>query len=100
MWFFGKDKKKDGKAADAKSEAASGPLTSKQAKTQALMAQMRVLRAEIGEENLQELVKKLKLEELKKQVRHDIDNDPAKRQRLLDEIRWHVHDDHGSDTRH
>ncbi|HEY8964383.1 MAG TPA: hypothetical protein VIN59_07990 [Alphaproteobacteria bacterium] len=75
-------------------------MTSKQAKTEALMAQMRVLRAEIGEENLQALVKKLKLDELKKQVRHDIEHDPVKRQRLLDEIRWHVHDDHSSPTRH
>jgi len=99
MWFFGKDKKKEGKPVEAKSAPAQ-PLTSKQIKTQALMAQMRTLRAEIGEENLQKLVQKLKLEDLKKQVRHDIENDPVKRQRLLDEIRWHVHDDHSSDTRH
>lgn len=100
MWFFGnKDKKKGAKPADTKAVSTEG-MTSKQIKAQALLAQMRVVRAEIGEENLQAIVRKLKLDELKKQVRDDIDNNPEKRQRLLDEIRWHVHDDHGSDTRH
>jgi hypothetical protein len=54
---------------------------------------MRTLRAEIGEEVLQELAKKLKLDDLKNKVRHDIDNDPRKRDRLLDELRMHVRDD-------
>ncbi len=90
MWFFGskdKDSKKKGAA-----PAPAVPMTSKQAKAQAVLTQMRTLRAEIGEENLQNIVNKLKLDELKKQIRHDIDNDPRKRDRLLDEIRMHVHD--------
>mgnify|MGYP006879906222 CR=1 FL=1 len=57
------------------------------------MAQMRVLRAEIGEENLEKIVNKLKLEDLKKQFRRDIDTDPKKRDRLLDEIRLNMRDD-------
>lgn len=94
MWLFGgKDKnkgKKDGKGAGVAKPSA--PLTTKEAKSQALLAQMRTLRAEIGEENLQEIVKKLKLDEMKKQVRSDIDNDPRKRDRLLDELRYQMQD--------
>ena len=92
MWFFGKDKGK-GKTDAAKTIAAPAkPVSSKQAKTDVLMAQMRNLRAEIGEENLEKLVNKLKLEDLKKQVRTDIDTNPNKRDRLLDEIRLNMRD--------
>lgn len=100
MWFFDKNKGKDkDKKPETDATAPAKTLTSKEQKTQALMAQMRTLRAEIGEENLQKLVQKLKLDELKKQVRTDIENDPKKRDRLLDEIRFHVQDDDGA-TRH
>lgn len=90
MWFFGgKDKdKKD----EAKKAAPAQVLTTKQAKTQQVLAQMRELRAEIGEEQLQEIVRKMKLDDLKKQIKSDIDNNPHKRERLLDEIRFQVHD--------
>lgn len=94
MWIFGK---KDNKT-DKKPEATQkGPpdmskLGSKEEKIQALMAQMREVRAEIGEENLQKLAEKLKLDAMKKQMRHDIDNDPKKRDRLLDEIRFQARD--------
>lgn len=93
MWFFGKkDKdKKDQKAAPAK-VAANKPMTEKEAKGQELLAMMRSVRAEIGEENLQQIVRKLKLDDLKKQVKSDIDNDPHKRERLLDAIRYEMHD--------
>ena len=57
-----------------------------------LLAQMREKRAEIGEEELQKITSKLKLEEMKKQVRHDIEHDEAKRNRLLDEIRGELRD--------
>ncbi len=101
MWFFGgKDKDKKDKKADAKKAEPAKPLTSKEAKTQAVLAQMRGLRAEIGEENLQEIVRKLKLDDLKKQIRSDIDNDPHKRERLLDEIRYQVHDADRGPTKH
>lgn len=92
MWFFGKDKEKNKNKQDVAKAGPATPLTSKQAKTEALMAQMRSLRAEIGEENLQELVKKLKLDELKNKIRNDIDNDTHKRDRLLDELRFQIHD--------
>jgi hypothetical protein len=59
---------------------------------QKLLAQMREKRAEIGEEELQKITSKLKLEEMKKQMRHDIENDEAKRNRLLDEIRGELRD--------
>lgn len=91
MWFFGKDKDKD-KAKAKEAKALAVPVTSKEAKAAALLAQMRTLRAEIGEENLQEIVRKLKLDDLKKQVRKDIDTDQNKRERLLDEIRFQMHD--------
>jgi len=57
------------------------------------MAQMRSLRAEIGEETLEKIVNKLKLDDLKKQMRSDIDTNPKKRDRLLDEIRLNMRDD-------
>ncbi|MBU6234959.1 MAG: hypothetical protein KGQ41_03865 [Alphaproteobacteria bacterium] len=100
MWFFGsKDKDKKDKKADAKAEP-SKPMTTKEAKTQAVLAQMRTLRAEIGEENLQEIVRKMKLDDLKKQVRKDIDENPHKRERLLDAIRFEVHEADRDRTRH
>jgi hypothetical protein len=93
MWFFGKDKGK-GKTDAAKAIAAPAtPVSSKQAKADALMAQMRSLRAEIGEETLEKIVNKLKLDDLKKQMRSDIDTNPKKRDRLLDEIRLNMRDD-------
>lgn len=87
MWIFGKKPNKDKPAASP-----AKVLSSKEEKVQALLAQMRELRAEIGEENLQRLAEKLQFETLKKQVRHDIDNDPKKRDRLLDEIRFQARD--------
>lgn len=57
---------------------------------QKLLAQMREKRAEIGVEELQKITSKLKLEQLKKQVRHDVMHDEAKRNRLLDEIRGEI----------
>ena len=95
MWPFGnKNKGKD-------SSKSSKPATSDDnldtlAKTDAqkkLLLQMRELRTEIGEENLQKMAQKLKLEDLKNQVRHDIDNDEDKKHRLLDEIRWSLKED-------
>lgn len=107
MWFFGKDKNKDkdkakqdaAKPATVPGNVAASASMSKAEKTAHLMAQMRGLRAEIGEEELAKIVSKLKLDELKKQVRHDIEHDPKKRDRLLDEIRFHVHDP-DNNTRH
>ncbi len=93
MWFFGHDKNKGKKDAAKTVAAPAKPVSSKQAKTDVLMAQMRTLRAEIGEENLEKLVNKLKLEDLKNQFRKDIDTNPDKRDRLLDEIRFNMRDD-------
>lgn len=90
MWFFGKDKDKKKSAKDADKPSAAAPAANP-GRTEAqrkLLEQMRGLRAEIGEENLQKLANKLRLEDLKKQVRADIDGDEKKRNRLLDEIRF------------
>ena len=54
---------------------------------QKLLEQMREKRAEIGEEELQKMANALKMDKLKKQMHHDIDNDEDKLNRLLDEIR-------------
>jgi hypothetical protein len=81
-WF----KKKKNSAGD--NDVASNLSDAKQQ----LLAQMREKRAEIGEEELQKITSKLKLEEMKKQVRHDIEHDEAKRNRLLDEIRGELRD--------
>lgn len=92
MWFFGKKGK--GKSASKKSGGADN--IDDLAKTDAqkkLLLQMRELRAEIGEENLQKMAQKLKLEDLKNKVRHDIDNDETKKHRLLDEIRFSLQQD-------
>lgn len=92
MWIFGKKDKKV--PAKSVSVAANIPaLSSKEEKVQALLAQMRVLRAEIGEENLQALANKLRLDAMKQQMRDDIDTNPAKRAKLLDELRWQAQDD-------
>jgi hypothetical protein len=93
MWPFGK-KDKNSKKTDSKAGAADNLDTL--AKTDAqkkLLLQMRELRTEIGEENLQKMAEKLKLEDLKNKVRHDIDNNEAKKHRLLDEIRWSLQED-------
>lgn len=60
---------------------------------QKLMAQMREKRAEIGEEELQKMAKAIQMENLKKQIKHDIETDEDKRNRLLDEIRLGLKDD-------
>ena len=92
MWPFTKNKDKD----SAKNLALLPTSSPKQAGTEdlgktdaqrALLTQMRGLRAEIGEETLQKLAKKLQFEDLKNKIRHDIENDEDKRNRLLDEIR-------------
>lgn len=54
---------------------------------QKLMAQMRQVRAEIGEEEIKKMQAALQHEALKKQIRKDIETDDEKRQRLIDEIR-------------
>lgn len=94
MWFFGKDKKKGKSKKTSASKGADDPaLAGKTEAQRALLMQMRGLRAEIGEENLQKLAKKLQFEDLKNKVRHDIETDEEKRNRLLDEIRMNLHDD-------
>jgi hypothetical protein len=60
---------------------------------QKLMAQMREVRAEIGEEELVKMNKAIQMDKLKRQVRHDIETDEDKRNRLLDEIRFNINDD-------
>ena len=59
---------------------------------QKLMAQMREKREEIGEEELAKMVKALQMEKLKNQIKHDIETDEDKRNRLLDEIRLGLKD--------
>jgi hypothetical protein len=79
MWFFKKDKETKAK-------------TLKEQKAQELLSIMRTARAEIGEENLQAIVTKLKLDDLKKKVQADIENDSRKRDKLLDAIRYEMTD--------
>jgi len=95
MWPFGK-KGKDKKSGGAAANGGEGGNIDDLAKTDAqkkLLLQMRALRAEIGEETLQKMAEKLRLEDLKNKVRHDIDNDETKKHRLLDEIRWSLQED-------
>lgn len=92
MWPFGKSKKskKNNNADDGKPDIDSLGKTEAQ---RALLRNMRAARSEIGEENLQKMAEKLKLEDLKKQVRSDIDTDEKKRDRLLDELRYTLSQD-------
>lgn len=83
-WFSKKDKKKNAPAADV--SHLSDPK-------QQLLAAMRAKRAEIGDEELQKMTKALQMDQLKKQIRHDIETDEGKRNRLLDEIRFNMRDD-------
>ena len=92
MWFFGKDKDKKNNTGAEKSAPDKKAMTLKEQKSQELLAIMRTARAEIGEENLQAIVKKMKLDDLKKKVRNDIENDPHKRERLLDALRYEMTD--------
>ena len=85
MWPFSKKKKKQ-----ALTESVDVSHLS-EAKRK-LMMQMREKRAEIGEEELRKMADALKMDALKKQVRHDIETDERKRNRLLDEIRMELRD--------
>lgn len=96
MWPFGsknKDKKKSSKALPAKQGSKEVDISHLSPNKQALMRQMRSIRAEIGEEELQKMAAALRLEDLKNKVRSDIESDPSKRERLIDEIRFNLHDD-------
>lgn len=86
LWPFKKKPEK------AKQVNPAAPATSKQAAASSVMAQMRGLRAEIGEENLNRLVSHLKLEDLKNKMRDDIASDPRKRDKLLDELKFQLKD--------
>ncbi len=86
LWPF---KKKPDKAKQA---APAPAVNGKQAAASSVMAQMRGLRAEIGEENLTRLVNHLKLEDLKNKMRDDIASDPQKRGKLLDELKFQLKD--------
>ncbi len=94
MWFFGKKKDKQDEviALDERGRPPVSTIGKTDAQRQ-LLAQMRVLRDEIGEENLQKLAEKLKLEDIKRQIRHDIDHDEKKRDRLLDELRYSLREE-------
>lgn len=59
---------------------------------QKLMAQMREKRAEIGEEELAKMAHAIQMDNLKKKIKHDIETDEDKRNRLLDEIRLGLKD--------
>jgi hypothetical protein len=86
MWFFKKDKEVKNQVTGTKAQ------TLKDQKAQELLAIMRTARAEIGEENLQNIVKKIKLDDLKKKVQNDIVSDERKRDKLLDAIRYEMTD--------
>ena len=83
-----KDKKKQ-EGEDAQGTADLSHLSPAK---QALFIQMREKRAEIGEEEIAKMAKALEMEKLKKQIKHDIDHDEDKRNRLLDEIRGGLKD--------
>jgi len=91
MWPFGKSKKK--KAAEAEAALPDLDTLCSTDAQRMLLEQMRGLRAEIGEDTLQKMAAKLQMENLKKQVREDIDGDEKKRDRLLDELRYNMQED-------
>jgi hypothetical protein len=80
-WFKKKSKEQDISPDNAVDTSHLSPAK------QALIEQMREKRAEIGEEELQKMAKAIQMENLEKQIKHDIDHDENKRNRLLDEIR-------------
>lgn len=90
MWPFSKKNKNNADLPAAKGQVDVSHLSPQKQK---LMAQMREIRAEIGEEELQKMASALQHENLKKQIRHDIENDDQKRQRLIDEIRFGLRND-------
>lgn len=87
-WFKKNKKNQDTETPDAGAVDISHLSPAKQA----LMQQMREKRAEIGDEELQKMAKAIEMDKLKKKIKHDIDHDEDKRNRLLDEIRFNLKD--------
>ena len=89
--MFGLFKKKDeNKATDAIEQSVDVSHLS-DAKQQ-LFAQLKAKREELGPEEIAKMQRAVKLDAMKKQMKSDIDNDEAKRNRLLDEIRFSIKD--------
>ena len=84
MWPFGKSKDKKKKEAQA-----AKPVDVRQQ----VLAQMRQVREEIGEEEIQKMAAKLRFEDLKNQFRDDIENNDERRDRMVQELRWQLHED-------
>lgn len=60
---------------------------------QQLFAQLKEKRQELGPETIAKMQQMAKMDKLKNQIKNDIDNDEAKRNRLLDEIRFGMKED-------
>lgn len=90
-WFKKDKKKEDGEGVVTQSQDAVNISHLSPAK-QALFAQMRQVRADIGEEEIQKMQAALQHEATKKKIRQDIDTDEGKRQRLVDELKMTLKD--------
>ena len=87
--LFGKSKKKD-KQVDVEE---SGPDVSNMSDAkQKLFKQLRDMRHDMGPEEIAKMQKAMKMQALQKKVKDDIMNDETKRERLLDDIRFHMKD--------
>lgn len=90
--LFKKDKKSK-PAEDVKPEQSSGPDVSGMSDAkQQLFAQLKAKREELGPEEIAKMQKAVEMQALQKKVKHDIVNDEKKRERLIDEIRFHIQD--------
>ena len=60
---------------------------------QQLFAQLKAKREELGQEEIAKMQKALEMQAMRKKVKHAINNDDISRQRLLDDIRFHMQQD-------
>lgn len=84
----GKDKKKGTQTAQEGDVDVSHLSDAKQQ----LFAQLQAKRQELGADTIAKLQQAAKMDKLKNQIKNDIDTDEAKRDRLLDEIRFGLKD--------
>lgn len=89
--LFDKKKKKK-KTDDAPATDQVPDISAMSDAKQALFKQLRDMRHDMGPEELSKMQKAMKMQALQKKIKDDIMNDDDKRNRLLDDIRFHMQD--------
>jgi len=90
--MFGLFGKKDKKTSDKLAQTDSVDVSHMSDAKQQLFAQLKAKRQELGPEEIAKMQRAVKMDAIKKQMKSDIDNDPAKRDRLIEELRLTMKD--------